>query len=457
MVASWKAALIGLMVLAGCGAQGVPGAQGPAPALDLPPMKLFGAAVPAAVTRSRTALAADFLDLSFLMESGRPLEQFSRFEGPIRVGVAGRNVPPTLERDLEQLLERMRREAGLDIARAGSGAPVNIMVETLPRAQLQRYVPQAACFVVPNVDSWDGFLRNRRGNVLDWSRVVVRSMAAVFIPDDVAPQEVRDCLHEEIAQAVGPLNDLYRLSDSIFNDDNFHTVLTGFDMLMLRVAYDRALRPGLSRAQAAQIVPGILARLAAGQPAGSARDIQRPAPRAWVEAVERALGPGTGGRARVQAAQTAVAIGAREDLGPARTGFGYYALGRLALGSRSDLALASFLAAGQQFAQVPGADIQQAHIGVQLAAFALAAGQGDVALEILNRHLDATMRAQNASLLATLLMMKAEALRLTGRASEAQAVRLDSLGWARYGFSSDAEIAARMRDIAAVTPQRRGS
>jgi len=34
-----------------------------------------------------------------------------------------------------------------------------------------------------------------------------------------SPQEVRDCLHEELAQALGPLNDLYRLPDSVFNDD----------------------------------------------------------------------------------------------------------------------------------------------------------------------------------------------------------------------------------------------
>ena len=49
---------------------------------------------------------------------------------------------------------------------------------------------------------------------------------AVFLPGDVSPQEIRDCLHEELAQALGPVNDLYRLTDSVFNDDNFNTVLT---------------------------------------------------------------------------------------------------------------------------------------------------------------------------------------------------------------------------------------
>lgn len=46
----------------------------------------------------------------------------------------------------------------------------------------------------------------------------------MFIPNDTSAQEIRDCLNEELAQALGPLNDLYRLSDSVFNDDNMHTV-----------------------------------------------------------------------------------------------------------------------------------------------------------------------------------------------------------------------------------------
>jgi len=34
-------------------------------------------------------------------------------------------------------------------------------------------------------------------------------------------------------------------------------------------------------------------------------------------------------------------------------------------------------------------------------------------------------------------------------------VRLDSLGWARYGFGSDAEVGARLAEIAAIAPRVR--
>jgi len=55
--------------------------------------------------------------------------------------------------------------------------------------------------------------------------------------------------------------------------------------------------------------------------------------------------------------------------------------------------------------------------------------------------------------LSTLMLLQAEALDLTGQSAAAQAVRLDSLGWARYGFGSDSAVRARMREIAALSPR----
>jgi hypothetical protein len=62
------------------------------------------------------------------------------------------------------------------------------------------------------------------------------------------------------------------------------------------------------------------------------------------------------------------------------------------------------------------------------------------------------MRVENAALLATLLMIRAEALDATGNPSEARAVRLDSLAWGRYGFGSNAAVGARLSEVAALAP-----
>ncbi|MEX5729401.1 hypothetical protein Ga0609869_002754 [Rhodovulum iodosum] len=424
-----------------------------APTGQLPPMKTFSIARPRAPARPNALIAKDFLDLAFRMESGRELPVLTRFAEPITLRVNGA-APASLGPDLAALLGRLQREAGIGIRRVPAAAPANITVEIVPRATLQRAVPQAACFVAPRVDSWEAYRRARRSRTLDWTTLARREKVAIFLPGDVSPQEVRDCLHEEIAQALGPLNDLYRLPESVFNDDNFNTVLTGFDMLILRVYYAPELRNGMSREAVADRLPAILARL---NPAG-----QRPAPpplpetpRAWIETIETALGPGTAPGRRRDAATRAVAIARGQGWSDTRLAFSLFAQGRLALAENGELALASFLQAGQIYAGSTETRVQAAHVAMHLAAFALSAGQPDAALGVINAHLAATARAQNAALLATMMMIKAEALDDLGRPAEARAVRLDSLGWARYGFGADKEVRARLSDIAALSPGRR--
>ncbi|NNF73199.1 MAG: DUF2927 domain-containing protein, partial [Rhodobacteraceae bacterium] len=260
--------------------------------------------------------------------------------------------------------------------------------------------------------------------------------------------------HEELAQAIGPLNDLYRLSDSVFNDDNFHTVLTGFDMLTLRVIYARELRSGMTRDEVAARLPAILARLnPRGQRGGAL--VASDTPRAWVNTMEAALDPRSSPLRRRTAARDAVEYALEQGWEDNRLGYSLYALGRLSIGTQPELAVAAFLQAGSLYSTDDGTALQEAHVATQLAAFALTAGQSDIALEIVDRNLAAVSRAQKADLLATLLLIKAEALELEGRRTEAEAVRLDSLGWARYGFGSDREVRALAAEIAALSPRNR--
>ncbi|MBY4892532.1 DUF2927 domain-containing protein [Rhodobacteraceae bacterium N5(2021)] len=414
-------------------------------------MNTFGAARVAAPARSNTSIAADFLDLSFQMESGRAIDRISRFEGPITVAVAS-GAPASLNADLDQLLARLRNEADIDITRTGSGG-ASITIETMPRARMQRVVPQAACFVVPRVSSWAEFRRARAGRALDWTTLETREQVAVFIPSDVSPQEVRDCLHEEIAQALGPLNDLYRLSDSVFNDDNFNAVLTGFDMLVLRAYYDDGLQSGMTRAQVASALPGILSRI---NPRGGVANGGRGSetPRTWITAIEAALGPGAGDEARITAAERALRIARQQQWTDTRLAFSYFALGRLTLSRDVETSIEAFQSASTIFERTAPGGIQSAHVDMQLAAFALSAGRTTEALRLTERALPAATRAQNASLMSTLLMIRAEALDDVGRASEARSVRLDSLAWGRYGFGSNAAVGARLTEVAALSPGR---
>jgi hypothetical protein len=417
----------------------------------LPQMKRFDGTLPRPVPMpANDQLLRDFMDLSFRLESGRVLPVFTRFEGPVTVAVRG-EVPATLDADLDDLLVRLRGEAGIDISRAGAGRAASITVEARSRQELQRIVPEAACFVVPNVENWEDYLSKRRSPATDWATLTTRSRAAVFLPSDVSPQEIRDCLHEEIAQALGPLNDLYRLPFSVFNDDNLHTILTGFDMAILRITYARELATGQSAQEVADALPRILARVNPGG-ARASEGVEAASSAEWVRALNRSLQPGVPARLRASSAARAVDLAREAGWGGTRLGYSLLSFGRSALGSEPERAITAIVEAAFVFRDAYGEDVHTAHAVVQPAAFALTSGQADVTLRLVEGALPAAQKGQNAALLSTLLLLRAEALEITGRVSEAQAVRNEGKAWALYGYGSAADVRRHVAEVAALRP-----
>ena len=426
-----------------------PALAGPA----LPAMQAFAPAAGKAVNRANSEIAADFLDLEFRMESGRALPVLTRFEGPITVRLTG-DVPPTAANDLTKVIGRLRSEAGIDVSPT-TAENASVTIEFVPSATLRRAVPQATCFVVPNVTSFAEYRAMRGTAAVDWANLTTRNRAAIFVPADTSPQAVRDCLHEELAQAMGPLNDLYRLQDSVFNDDNFNSVLTGFDMLILRAHYSPELRSGMNEAQVAAVLPGLLARLNP-QGEGLAGSPKTLSPRSWIDAAQVATGGATEAQQRA-GAERMLSIARAQGWTDNRLGFSHFALARTYVNSNLPLAIQHFSQAGDIFRSLPGGGMHAAHVDMQLGAISLAAGEYGKAIAFADRAIPVAQAGQNAALLATLLMVRSEALTAAGRPVEARQAYLDSLGWARYGFGSDAQIRAHMSEIAALAQRgRRG-
>jgi hypothetical protein len=419
---------------------------------DMPPMRVFAAPEPQLFPTSNLDLARDFTELFFLLESGRPLPVFTRFEGPITVRVTGQPTA-TLMADLNRLLQRLRSEAGIDITRIDR-PEANITIEAVSRAAIRAQLPMAACFVVPNIDTLSEFRLARMSPRTDWTRLTRREKMAIFLPNDASPQETRDCLHEELAQALGPLNDIYRLPQSVFNDDNVHAVLTGFDMLMLRAAYAPELRSGMRRAEVAARLPAIFARI---NPMGQSVPPRHvgPSVQAWSDYMQTALGPGAAPGARRAAGESALRLAQTMNWNDHRLGFAHHVMGRLVLPLDPQAAVRHFQAADHVLAQRPEYAMYRAVVAAQLGAHLVAQGRGPEAVEMIGQHLPVAIRHENAALVATLSLLRAEALDLAGRGVEAQAVRLDSLGWARYGFGSEGAILARQREISALNPLNR--
>ncbi|NSX56396.1 DUF2927 domain-containing protein [Parasulfitobacter algicola] len=443
--------LIGL--LTACSPGSNPDVTDRATPLDmrLPPMKVFNTSTVQQPIRSNATIARDFLDLTFQLESGRAVPRLTRFDGPISVRVGGKPAPPSLMGDLNALLERLRSEAKIPI-QLTTRKDANITVEIITRNQLQRTVPNAACFVVPGVSGWADYRKRRGSAIVDWATLTKRTRITVFIPAETSPQEIRDCLHEEIAQGLGPLNDLYRLPDSVFNDDNFHTVLTGFDMLILRAYYDPVLKNGMTQQQVVSVLPGVIQRL---NPAGG-RGIPARAPqteRAWINAIETALNPTRSPSSRLTSARKALRIAQRNGWADNRLAFSHFIVGRLNMGVANVTSLNNFQDADRFYGSSTTTKLQRAHVGVNLAAFALRSGDGQTAIDLADAYIPSVMRSENAALLSTFLMMKAEGLDQIGRKDEAAEIRLESLGWARYGFGEPREISARLSEIAALSPK----
>ncbi|MEM6385014.1 MAG: DUF2927 domain-containing protein [Pseudomonadota bacterium] len=440
-----------LLLLAACSSEETTRLS--APDIVLPPMKTFARTAPTPPVYSNAQLARDFLDLTFTLENGDTVPVFTRFEGPITVRVLG-EAPQTLGMDLDRLLERLRREARLDITRVGPEETATITVEPMPRRQIQQVAPSAACFVRPNVSSWEEYRKRRNDPTTFWNRLSERRSMAIFLPNNVSPQEVRDCLHEEIAQGLGPVNDIFRLSTSIFNDDNFHAVLTGYDMLMLRATYDRSLMSGMTRQQVAQRLPSVLARL---NPRGGAGGIAPPPMQlgAWNRAIGQAISPRGSSTTKLTAARRAVGLAAKAGPSDPRLAFSYYVLGRQTLASDPASAMKAFLTAGTIYQNRRDSALQEAHVALQVAAFQLSAGQAKLAQQLIDQNLRTVRRAEHASLLSLMLLVKAEALELQGKSAEAARIQREALGYGRYGFGANSEVRERAAEIMAISPRNR--
>ena len=134
-----------------------------------------------------------------------------------------------------------------------------------------------------------------------------------------------------------------------------------------------------------------------------------------------------------------------------RVALSHLALGRAAMSLDAETAIAAFATAAKLFRRLDGEGIQTAQVAMQLAAFALGAGEPDAALVVLDRAIPAAHGAQNAALLATLLLLRAEATAQQGAPDEAAGIRRAALAWGRYAWGNQV-LAIRAAEVAGLRP-----
>jgi hypothetical protein len=233
-------------------------------AAPLPAFPRLGSALPAGRTAYDNASLARLLAaLSHEVEWGARRPNLVRYEGPVSVGMEG----PGAARYgafLDGFLNRLRVNSEIAIAR-GPGAP-NLHVRFIDGDRFDGLVRTAACVVAQGDVSWRDFSSDPSGRgarALAEARRI--EQMTIFIPDNAPPYLVRNCLLEEIPQALGLANDLYGLGSSIFNDDAAHLWPTKLDYLMLRVLYAPEMATGLDRRETGTRALAVLNRI---NPAG---------------------------------------------------------------------------------------------------------------------------------------------------------------------------------------------
>lgn len=83
--------------------------------------------------------------------------------------------------------------------------------------------------------------------------------AAIIIHDRMPQPLIDSCIVEELAQAMGPRNDISG-TISVFNDDEIYHELTDLDRMVLGTYYEDELVPGMSREEARPILKDLISR-----------------------------------------------------------------------------------------------------------------------------------------------------------------------------------------------------
>ena len=238
--------LIGFL-LAGCSGTPVPQSDRTEPYRTVPRPQTanFGSALPAGHTEYDNESLADlFVRLTHDFEDGTSRPTLQRFEGPVHVGMTGPGSQNYRE-FLGDLIEEIAREAKVPITTGPP--PHNLTVRMVPGKDYLSSV-SVQCSLAFGTPTWQQYVDDfaaYSGPAAD--HITSQTNMTVFIPETIEPYKVRECLIEEITQALGTANDLYGVASSIFNDDNAHTWPTKLDYLMLRVLYDPSMQSGLSR------------------------------------------------------------------------------------------------------------------------------------------------------------------------------------------------------------------
>ncbi|MEO0360549.1 MAG: DUF2927 domain-containing protein [Pseudomonadota bacterium] len=425
-----------------------PGRVAPQRIVERPDYPGYGAAIAKQdIPWDVDSLVEDFVELNLTGEWDREFDRLLRWEDPVRVALVG----PELEAyrgDVEALVGLIDDAApGLDIAVAQPGGRGQITIRTAPRAEMKAVDESALCFITPYGLDWRAYVDERAGGEDEWAGLQSFEAMTIFIPAYSAPQVFRACFVEEIMQALGPSNDLYRLEDSGFNDDEVHLAPTAFDLLMLRVLYDDALEidmtPTETRAAARRALRRIVDDRGPRRPRYRSRyDKEFQTTHFFADIADEV---------EMRRELIGISLAFAEDFaeddhrrGEALRSAAYFELAHGTLNA----AIGYAREAVAQFAEtLPADSARLARTRADLAYFLLLDRKFAAAIALLDEAEPVLAAHAKEADLASALRLKAIALVGAGRSPEAREAARDAVAWAAYVFGADSRAVRDWRAL----------
>jgi hypothetical protein len=184
------------------------------------------------------------------------VDRIRKYEKPVRV-YADSRAKPDRRKQVAAVVDDIRSKIRhLDIAMADSRKEANVTVTLVRDRDIEKTIRQfygreQAARIVKSLEPQclSGFRKDELFRI-EHSDVIVVVDAGEFI--------FRDCIYEELLQALGPINDDDDLLWTMFNDDVQMGFFGIYDQYLLNILYDPRIRAGMTKEQVKALLPQIL-------------------------------------------------------------------------------------------------------------------------------------------------------------------------------------------------------
>lgn len=212
-----------------------------------------------------------FVEVALRAEYGPDPMQLRKWRDPVRIYVRHQVADRALHEQLiDAHLSQLASISGHSIRRVTAPDAANVQLWLVRQSELAATWRAAAGEAVPHGALCLAQIRtDGHGQI---------RAAQVAIPVDQARLHGRlvSCIVEELTQILGLPNDSEKVFPSIFNDRSTDQLLSGLDLVLLKLLYDPRLQPGMDVQQVRASAAGVIDEMvASGQIERAARQARQ--------------------------------------------------------------------------------------------------------------------------------------------------------------------------------------